>query len=991
MLTLSGAGQGQNGSSVDDRFIITVKTDNAGTSAANQFTIPTSFGTYLYDIETSDGQTLTGNTGNTTITFPSAGTYDIFISGSFPYMRFNNGGDRLKLLDIKNFGIYALGSTVQQQAFSGCSNMDISATDIGHFENVTNFIQTFRDCSSLTTLPLIDTRAAVTFSTFLENCVNLTSFPLLDFSSADDIQRAWWNCRSLTSFPLIDTSSVTQMQGAWMQCVNLTSFPPINTSNVTVFSTGYYAAWKSCTSLTSFPLIDTSNTNDLREVWRSCTSLTSFPANAFDTNIATNYTSAFTSTNLTTQSIDDILVSLDTSGVSNGTFSQSGGQGRSYNSNAAVSNLIAKGWTLTLTTPVASDEFVFTVKTDNAGTSTDTQFTIPTSTSGITEAFLYDIETSDGQSITGVTGNHTITFPSAGEYEVKISGSFPYMYFANGGDKLKLLDIKNFGVYALGSTSQFKAFQGCSNMVITATDNGNFGSVSNFDSSWRDCSSLTSFPLLDTSSGTNFYAAWFGCSSLTSFPLLNTSSGTNFAYAWNNCSSLTSFPLLDTSSGTRFDYAWKGCSSLTSFPSNAFDTNIATNYGEAFLTTNLTTQSIDDILVSLDTSGISNGTFTQSGGQAPSATGETAIDSLVGKGWTITVTGGYTPPTFSLDFDTIADDFTFTRNSFATRVNESGLIETVSSDIPRIDYSTGEAAFLLEPQSTNLLPYSEDFSNSYWNKGGDTAIVGGYLAPDGTNSAYKVSGTTSVLQVPGVTNTTDTRSIYARTVSGSGELNLCSFNGNTNNLFTITEDWQRFEVNEAITTGAETFYAVDFRGTSSLNEVILWGAQLEQLPYATSYIPTNGSIVTRAAESCVKYNLSTDGIFGGKVGTLFLHTTDMAVVGTSLNPLIPFRLYRQSGDAYRFYYDTDASFIGSSIDLSNNGGELKMAFSISETGVEIYVNGSLHVSYTYVNPMPSDLENWVWSTETKYKERVKDFKVYDKVLTDEELIELTTI
>lgn len=339
----------------------------------------------------------------------------------------------------------------------------------------------------------------------------------------------------------------------------------------------------------------------------------------------------------------------------------------------------------------ANPNFIFTVKTDNAGTSTDTQFTIPTSTSGIIEAFLYDIETSDGQSITGVTGNHTITFPSEGEYEVKISGSFPYMFFNNGGDRLKMLDIKNLGIYALGSTSQFRAFIGCSNMTITATDSGNFGSVTNFFGAWNGCSSLTSFPLIDTSSGTDFGYAWQRCTSLTSFPLIDTSSGTNFAITWYNCSSLTSFPLIDTSSGTIFVETWLGCSSLTSFPlidtssgtnfngtftlcsnltsfplidtssgtnfvsgwstcsslenfpANAFDTNIASNYNNAFTSTNLTTQSIDDILVSLDTSGVSNGTFTQSGGQAPSATGEAAIDSLVGKGWTITVTGGYTP------------------------------------------------------------------------------------------------------------------------------------------------------------------------------------------------------------------------------------------------------------------------------------------------------------------------------------------------------------
>jgi len=176
------------------------------------------------------------------------------------------------------------------------------------------------------------------------------------------------------------------------------------------------------------------------------------------------------------------------------------------------------------------ERFIITVKTDNAGTSSDTQFTIPTSTSGITTPFLYDIETSDGQTITGVTGNTTITFPSAGTYDIFISGSFPYMSFNNGGDKLKLLDIKNFGIYALGSTSQLYAFYGCSNMVISATDVGNFGSVTNFQQSWLGCSSLTSFPLIDTSSGILFGRTWDSCSSLTSFPLLNTSNATNVTF-----------------------------------------------------------------------------------------------------------------------------------------------------------------------------------------------------------------------------------------------------------------------------------------------------------------------------------------------------------------------------------------------------------------------------------------------------------------------------
>lgn len=51
--------------------------------------------------------------------------------------------------------------------------------------------------------------------------------------------------------------------------------------------------------------------------------------------------------------------------------------------------------------------------------------------------------------------------------------------------------------------------------------------------------------------------------------------------------------------------------------------------------------SIDGILVSIESNGTSNGTFNQSGGYAPSATGKAAIDALLARGWTITVTGGY--------------------------------------------------------------------------------------------------------------------------------------------------------------------------------------------------------------------------------------------------------------------------------------------------------------------------------------------------------------
>ena len=190
-------------------------------------------------------------------------------------------------------------------------------------------------------------------------------------------------------------------------------------------------------------------------------------------------------------------------------------------------------------------------------------------------------------------------------------------------------------------------------------------------------------------------------------------------------------------------------------------------------------------------------------------------------------------------------DFDVVRGSGATRVNSLGQIELITStNTPRIDYTSGSPVLLVEPQTTQLLTYSEDFSQ--WVSGGSTTIQSGYLAPDGTTTAYKVSGSGSALSLAAGLTATTTRSIYARTVSGTGQANLCSYNSNTNNLFTITEEWQRFDVNSANATGVTTFYAVDFRGGTTLSEIILWGANAtNDQDYATSYIPTTGVIATR--------------------------------------------------------------------------------------------------------------------------------------------------
>jgi hypothetical protein len=94
----------QSSVSIQTEFIMLVKTDNPGTSASDQFTIPTTTGTYNYDVDWGDGNTDTGVTGTITHTFAGgAGTYTVKISGTFPRIYFNGAGgsDAQKLLEIK--------------------------------------------------------------------------------------------------------------------------------------------------------------------------------------------------------------------------------------------------------------------------------------------------------------------------------------------------------------------------------------------------------------------------------------------------------------------------------------------------------------------------------------------------------------------------------------------------------------------------------------------------------------------------------------------------------------------------------------------------------------------------------------------------------------------------------------------------------------------------------------------------------------------------
>ena len=350
-----------------------------------------------------------------------------------------------------------------------------------------------------------------------------------------------------------------------------------------------------------------------------------------------------------------------------------------------------------------------------------------------------------------------------------------------------------------------------------------------------------------------------------------------------------------------------------------------------------------------------------------------------------------------------AGDFDVVRGSGATRVNKDGLIELITdTNTPRLDYTDGGCpSLLLEPQSTNLVPYSEDFSQ--YSIGSSPIVSGGFLAPDGTNNAYKItdSGSSTVYRGGLSVSSTATRSIYARSVSGTGTATLMSYFGNTNNLFTLTEDWQRFEVNgtDAV-AGEDNFYAADFRGGGTLTEYIVYGAQVEALSYATSYIPTTGVIATRLADSVTGAGDATT--FNSTEGVLYAEMAALSDDGTSrrislfqdLNNKVSLVLSPTSNSIQGLVVSGGSVQFNQTFSISNTLDFNKIAFKYKTNDFAIWVNG-VEVATDTSGNTPTGLSELSFAdgdnTSNVFTGKVKDVRTYNTALTDAELLTLTTI
>jgi hypothetical protein len=249
-----------------------------------------------------------------------------------------------------------------------------------------------------------------------------------------------------------------------------------------------------------------------------------------------------------------------------------------------------------------------------------------------------------------------------------------------------------------------------------------------------------------------------------------------------------------------------------------------------------------------------------------------------------------------------AEYLIFNRNNTGSNneyyVNNVSVKEATIDNLARVDYTDGTSSLLVEPQRTNNLTASQDLTVLFWNSiNTETIVASTVLSPDGTTFGFKAIPSTSTsshyvdydwgfLSMPigevtysifvkpfGYTNfqLASSSGMISRyqnfELTGDGVLGAGDVNGAK---IEKIGDWYRCTITETSVSAAPRVLNIatpssglgrnpSFTGNGT-DGVLLWGAQMEEGTYPTSYIPnlstTSGSTVTRVQETYEKTGIS---------------------------------------------------------------------------------------------------------------------------------------
>ena len=376
-------------------------------------------------------------------------------------------------------------------------------------------------------------------------------------------------------------------------------------------------------------------------------------------------------------------------------------------------------------------------------------------------------------------------------------------------------------------------------------------------------------------------------------------------------------------------------------------------------------------------------------------------------------------------------DFDFIRPSSATRINSKGLIEEVATKESRLNYSmidgkvVGCPHHILEPQRTNLVQYSEDFSNVWWLKIGTSIVSNSTISPDGSLNASKIVEDTS----------NGTHILYKNNVTTGAGINTLSVkvkaNGRNWVLLYDAEQGEAvyFDLENGVsgsTIGSPDDYSitalpngwydisltttatlrVDFQiylaesdgdnsytgdGTSG---IYVWGAQLEVGSYATSYIPTNGSTVTRSAEvangsgDAATFN-DSEGVLMAEISALDEGLLAISLSnGTTSNDVVLFyylnRIYLEINNSL-----TNVSIFKGGIGSSNSN---KIALKYKSGNISMFFNGyEILTSTNAISLSGLDRINFDYGNGNyDFYGSTKQIQYFDSALNDSDLEKLTS-
>jgi hypothetical protein len=369
---------------------------------------------------------------------------------------------------------------------------------------------------------------------------------------------------------------------------------------------------------------------------------------------------------------------------------------------------------------------------------------------------------------------------------------------------------------------------------------------------------------------------------------------------------------------------------------------------------------------------------------------------------------------------------TFTRASTATRVNASGLIESVASGVPRLDYLGSSCPkLLLEPQRSNRNTNSQDASA--WGQNNTPVVtVNDGISPDGTQNADKVvvnqlaEGFFNFSGGNVTSGTTHTISIFIKYISGATNLfygpaglgfggdNTNTFNiqngtvviqasGNTASVQSYGNGWYRLIVTKTATANDLGGFILYGTGSDEV-QYLVWGAQIEEGAYATSYIPTLGTSVTRVADAASKTGISS--LIGQTEGTLFIeldiiagspvYHTLMQVYGDSDNRIA----IGQDLNSTNVFMYINASGSASYQVATTPAGHYKIALAYKSGDVKLYINGTAAITSTRTITLATSLSTLFLNNVNGDEIGIfKDYQnlLFKTALTPAQLAELTTL